>query len=597
MNTIKKQSFLQIIANAKPLKLSFLVYIYFLFQQQKKNVIILFILMCVLGAVPAIDSILLQYLTDHIEYYSDNNILGATLVGLLFKWIFIYALWWEFMNAMWRLYDYCYLKALPSIMANVTDELYDYVQYHSHHFFQHNLAGDIANRISEASKSFEMIFAYVNEKVIKKSATLFFAILALYMVHPVIALIFTIWLSLFIGISLAFSKHINKYSRDFSRNKATMVGRIVDAITNISVVRMFSSHRYERSYLNHYIDMVLKSDQKMQIFMLKLRYVLGISCSIMIGCIIYYIILLRSEHILSTGQCVLVITLCISISEDIWDLTQEFGDLFEHIGAFNQSMTLLDPYKIRDKDNAPELSIKSPSVEFLNVTFKFSNSSNRFDEQSILIPATQKVGLAGFSGAGKSTFTSLIYRLRDIHGGTILIDGQDISAVTQDSLHKNISVIPQEPILFHRTVRQNICYCNHEASEEEMIAAAKAAHIHDFIMELPMQYDTICGERGNNFSGGQRQRIIIARAFLKHAPIIILDEATSALDNHTENLIQESLNNLMQNKTVIVIAHRLSTLKHMDRILVFDNGHIVGDGKHEALSQDNDVYKLLLSSL
>jgi ABC-type multidrug transport system fused ATPase/permease subunit len=597
MDDIKKTSFLKTIADAQPARLSFLVYLYFIFHKERRYILILFVLSCLLGAVPSVDSVLLQHLTDNIEYYSDNNIFGSELVGLLFKWIFFYALWWELMNGMWRLYDYCYLKALPRVMAHVTDELYDYVQYHSHRFFQHNLAGNIANRISEASKSFEMIFAYVNEKVVKKTATLLFAILALYFAHPIIALIFTTWLLIFVCLSLSFSKRINQYSRDFSQNKAHMVGRIVDAIANIGVVRMFASHRYERSYLNQYIDRVRESDQKMQVFMLKLRYVLGISCSIMIGCMVYYIIVLRSENVLSTGQCVLVITLCLSISEDIWDLTQEFGDLFEYIGAFNQSMTLLQEYQVKDRDDAKELVINEPSIEFRNVTFKFSNSSNSFENQSLMIPARQRVGLAGFSGAGKSTFASLIYRLRDIYSGVIFIDGQDISAVSQDSLHNNISVIPQEPILFHRTVRENICYGSHNVSEEQMIEASKAAHLHELITQLPLGYDTICGERGNNFSGGQRQRIIIARAFLKKAPIIILDEATSALDNYTEGLIQESLGKLMQGKTVIVIAHRLSTLKHMDRILVFDNGHVVEDGTHQSLSENSEFYKLLLNSL
>jgi ABC-type multidrug transport system fused ATPase/permease subunit len=209
------------------------------------------------------------------------------------------------------------------------------------------------------------------------------------------------------------------------------------------------------------------------------------------------------------------------------------------------------------------------------------------------LDAYQKVGLAGFSGSGKTTFTNLITRLFDIEEGRILIDGQDIKLITQDSLRRNISIIPQEPILFHRSIIENIKYGTESATYEEVVAAAKSAYIHDFINKLPDGYNTLCGERGNNLSGGQRQRIIIARAILKNAPILILDEATSALDNLTENLIQRSLKTLMKGKTVLVIAHRLSTLLNMDRILVFDNGHIVEDGIHNELKTNGKLYQQL----
>ena len=203
----------------------------------------------------------------------------------------------------------------------------------------------------------------------------------------------------------------------------------------------------------------------------------------------------------------------------------------------------------------------------------------------------------GLSGSGKTTFACMIARLYEIDSGEILIDGQNIQHVTQESLRNNISFIPQEPILFHRSIKENIRYGRLEASEAEIYEAAKSAHIHEFIMHLPEGYDTICGERGNNFSGGQRQRIIIARAFLKQAPILILDEATSSLDSHTENLIQQSLQQLMLDKTVLVIAHRLSTLLNMDRILVFNKGHVVEDGSHSVLQKNGAVYKILWNTV
>jgi ABC-type multidrug transport system fused ATPase/permease subunit len=248
-----------------------------------------------------------------------------------------------------------------------------------------------------------------------------------------------------------------------------------------------------------------------------------------------------------------------------------------------------------DIPNAKPLKLKNGLIEFKNVTFNYSNN-NLFKNKTVTINSKEKVGLVGFSGSGKTSFVNLITRLYDIEDGEISIDSQNIRYVTQDSLRSNISVIPQESILFHRTIKENILYGNKEASFEEVIEAAKFAHIHDFIMELSNGYDSLCGERGNNLSGGQRQRIIIARAILKNSPILILDEATSSLDTQTEEMIQESLNYLMKNKTVIVIAHRLTTLLNMDRLFVFDKGAIVESGTHEKLINDGKIYKKLWKS-
>jgi len=567
--------------------------LYLLLKHTKWQVFGLVSLIIILGIIPSINSIFLEHITDAIESYSDQQLEEINLAYTLFKWVMIYALWWEGINVLSRVYDYAYLKTMPIIRTKAIDELYNYIQYHGHDFFQNNLAGDIANRITEASRSLEMIFAYVNEKIIRKLSILVFTVATLYSVHTIIASIFLTWIISFIGISLFFAGRINHYSIIYGRDKALVAGKIVDAVANISVIRMFTSHKYERSYLSTYLTKSVNSDQSLQWFMFKLRYVLGTSCTLMLGVMIYYIITLRGNLEISIGQCVLIITICTTVIDDIWDLTQELGDLFEQIGSFNQSMILLQKYQITDAPDARALIVKTPHIEFKDVTFAYGSNNNTFNNKTIRIKEYETVGLTGFSGSGKTTFANLISRLYDIEKGEILIDGQDISKVSQDSLHQNISVIPQEPILFHRSIMDNIRYGNPQASNEEIYQAAKSAHIHDFILDLPKGYNTLCGERGNNLSGGQRQRIIIARAFLKNAPILILDEATSSLDTYTENLIQQSLKQLMIGKTVLVIAHRLSTLLHMDRILVFDKGHIVEDGTHEILKKDGIIYKKL----
>lgn len=567
--------------------------LYFLFSKKNGNILWLILIIIITSVTPSIDSILLQNITDQIEFYSTQPMNNLDLTSILFKWVVVYAMWWEGLNFTFRLYDYLYLKIISKIKAQVIEEFYDYTQYHEHQFFQTSLAGDIASRITEASRSLEMIFAHANEHILRQLFILLFAFITLCTVHSKIASIFFIWLVSFIFTSLYFSKTINNYSTIYAKNKARVSGKIVDAISNISAIRMFTSQKAETNYLKKYTERLLSSDQEMQWFMLKLRYALSLLCTLMISAMIYYIIILRSNLEISIGQCVLILTLCISVIDNMWDLTQSFGDLFEQIGSFNQSISLLSKYKINDKVDAKQLVVNAPSIEFKNVTFDYKNNHNRFQDQSISIKPYEKVALIGFSGSGKTTFTNLISRLYDIEKGEIKIDGQNIKNVSQNSLRKNISIIPQEPILFHRSILENIRYGNIEASNEEVYEVAKMAHIHDFIKNLPDGYNTICGERGNNFSGGQRQRIVIARAFLKNAPILILDEATSSLDNYTEKQIQDSLHELMIGKTVLIIAHKISTLKNTDRALVFEKGSIVEDGTHLELKKTGKLYKTL----
>jgi ABC-type multidrug transport system fused ATPase/permease subunit len=256
------------------------------------------------------------------------------------------------------------------------------------------------------------------------------------------------------------------------------------------------------------------------------------------------------------------------VTDQLWELSEEIGELFEHIGSFGQVISLLEPHYIVDKQPAKELNVKEATIEFRNVNFNYSTNgrlrdSALFRNKSIIIPARQKVGLVGYSGSGKTTFTSLIARLHEIDHGEILIDNQNITEVTQESLRKNISIIPQDPVLFNRTIMENIRYGKPDATDDEVFVAAGHAHIHAFISAQSQGYDTMCGERGGNLSGGQRQRIVIARAILRNSPILVLDEATSSLDSHTEKLIQQSLEKLFVGKTVLVIAHRLSTLIKM----------------------------------
>ncbi len=569
--------------------------LFFYFLKKRRIKLTILGMLCIIrGMIPAIDSVLLQKIVNLIESCSNEKIKDLPFSMLL--WATIYAFWWMCVNTMWRIYDYVYLKTMPHIKGQILDEMYNYTQYHNHRFFQENLAGHITNCITEGARSFEMVLSLLGEKIIYKLAIIVFALGAMYWVHQVFATIFLIHICVFVGISIVCSSTINKYSVNYARSKSIVAGSIVDSIANISAVRMFTSHKFERQNLEVRIDNAIANEQIMQIFMFKLRIALGIACSIMIFITVYYLAKIRSQMQITIGDCVLILTLCVTVSGEIWDLTQEIGDMFEEFGSFNQSISLMGPHVIQDIDNAHLLKVTKGEIVFKNVSFKHYHNNDLFKNKSITILSKQKVGLVGFSGSGKTTFINLITRLHDIDQGEILIDEQNIKYVTQDSLRDNISIIPQEPILFHRTVIDNIRYGKKNASLEEIIEAAKAAHIHEFIKSLPKNYHSLCGERGNNLSGGQRQRIIIARAILKNAPILILDEATSSLDSDTEKLIQDFLYYLTKNKTVLVIAHRLSTLMHMDRILVFNEGRIVEDGQHEELLKNSKLYKKLWKS-
>ncbi|WCR53121.1 MAG: Putative multidrug export ATP-binding/permease protein [Wolbachia endosymbiont of Ctenocephalides orientis wCori] len=309
---------------------------------------------------------------------------------------------------------------------------------------------------------------------------------------------------------------------------------------------------------------------------------------------LYFLIKGRQQGTITVGDFALVMGINTSIVGFLWVLTRNlarFIRLWEKITEGLQAILVIP--EIQDKLGAQPLIMQKGEIKFDKVHFQYKGTESIFQNKSITIKPGQKVGLVGYSGGGKSTFVNLILRLYDMISRRILIDGQDICDVTQDSLRENIGMIPQDPSLFHRTLMENIRYGKVDASDDELIEAAKRAHAHEFISKLPQGYDSLVGERGVKLSGGQRQRIAIARAILKNAPILILYEATSQLDSITEINIQKSLWKLMQNKTTIVIAHRLSTLLHMDRILVFDQGRIVEDGTHLKLLDKNGMYKTL----
>ena len=378
-----------------------------------------------------------------------------------------------------------------------------------------------------------------------------------------------------------------------------MTGRIVDSYTNISTVKLFSHTNRETEYaeqgMSGFMDTVYR----------QMRLVTGFNISVeainylLVFAIAGLSIWLWMDSAITIGAIAIAVSLALRINGMSKWIMWEFGGLFENIGTVVDGMkTLAQPVTIEDKPNAPKLDVNQGGIQFDDVSFHYGEEKGVIEKLNLNIKPGEKVGLVGRSGAGKSTMVNLLMRFYDIESGAIRIDGQNISDVTQDSLRAQIGMVTQDTSLLHRSIRDNILYSNPDATEEDLLAATRKAHAHEFITTLTdphgnTGYDAQVGERGVKLSGGQRQRVAISRVLLKDAPILILDEATSALDSEVEAAIQESLYQLMEGKTVIAIAHRLSTIAAMDRLIVLDEGQVVEQGTHQELIESGGIYAQL----
>ena len=502
------------------------------------------------------------------------------------------------MELAWRIADILELKAEPNVRRSLLLKSYDYVQHHSYRFFQDTFTGAITSKIKGILDGYDHFWAEMHHGLSQRVLKIIVSFCVLSIVHVNLSLFICAWSVLYFPIMYRFSIKLNQLSFDETESRHRLIGQISDKITNIITVLSFASRKIEFKKLDEQIsnDFLPK-----QILVYKYSFIghviSGVFFLIMMAFFLFYMMYLRMNNSISVGDFTFVFGIAIVIIEETWAITISMQDFARNIGDLRSSISLLyTPQTDFDKPNAKLLTIKNPKIEFKDVSFGYHEKNGVFDKLNLIIKSGEKIGLVGYSGAGKSSLVNLLLRYFKATNGQILIDDQDISDVTQDSLRENIAVIPQDTMLFHRSLLENIRYGRIDATDEEVIEASKAAHIHEFITNLPDKYQTHVGERGVKLSGGQRQRISIARAILKNAPILILDEATSSLDSHTEKLIQDSLNFLIesQGKTVIAIAHRLSTLKHMDRVIVMDKGKIIEEGSHSNLLRNHkSLYKKL----
>ncbi|MCE9633391.1 MAG: ABC transporter ATP-binding protein/permease [Methylophilales bacterium] len=417
--------------------------------------------------------------------------------------------------------------------------------------------------------------------------------------NPWLMLPFFCWLTVYIAALSYFIPRLSKVSQAQADARSIMTGRITDAYTNIATVKLFSHAGREAAYAKSAMEEFIQAVHKQMRLVTSVEILNHVLIMFLLLGIMSVSLWLWSHHQVSVGGVAAVTAMALRLHGMSHWIMWEMTSLFEQVGTVQDGInTLSTPHMVNDAEQAETLNVKKGEIHFDRVDFSYGGKFKVLDQFSLIIKSGEKVGLVGRSGAGKSTIVNLLLRFYDVESGSIKIDNQNISQVTQNSLRANIGMVTQDTSLLHRSVSENILYGRPEATKEEMISAAKRAEADEFIQQLRdpkgrITYDAHVGERGVKLSGGQRQRIAIARVMLKNAPILLLDEATSALDSEVEAAIQSSLYKLMEGKTVVAIAHRLSTIAAMDRLIVLDEGKIVEQGSHQSLLNSGGLYAKL----
>lgn len=515
----------------------------------------------------------------------------ATLIEILVVIMMISGVAW----IARRIGNFASVYLEPRVMRDLMQTSFEYLMGHSYNFFVHNFTGSLVRRVNRIARSFERATDILIFTLIPLVVALGGITLILFLRHRLLGAAFLIWMCFFLTIQYGLTRWKQKYNVEMAERDSAVTGALSDSITNDATVKLFTGKKHEEQRFYTTAEQLRKSQSFVWSIDEWTNVVQGALFIVIEFILMYSAIHLWSDGKLSIGDFALIQAYIITSFHHLWNFGNSFRKLYEAFADATEMVEILDtPHEIQDIRNARHLQVTQGIIEFRDVQFSFQQTRRVLNNFTLTIHGKEKVALVGPSGAGKSTVAKLLFRFHDIDDGEILIDGKNIARVTQNSLREHIALVPQEPILFHRTLMENIRYGRRNASDQEVVEAAKKAYCHEFINQFPDGYNTYVGERGVRLSGGERQRVAIARAILKNAPILVLDEATSSLDSESEALIQKALATLMRDKTVIVIAHRLSTIMQMDRIVVIEQGTVTMAGTHdELLSKKENIYKKL----
>ncbi|HUD59804.1 MAG TPA: ABC transporter ATP-binding protein [Acetobacteraceae bacterium] len=513
-------------------------------------------------------------------------------------------IWWAFAllcvlvaadNLLWRVGGWAAAYTFVAVTGDIRRDLFAHLSGHSPSYFAERLPGALASRITATANAAFITANTGSWNVLPPCVGVVCAIIFIGFVNPTMA-------GALVGVAAGLGALIfhlarrgTPLHRSFASKAAAVDGELVDVIGNMGVVRAFGATFREQKRIGATIGVEMGARRASLLYLERLRLIHAVITAVLIAGVVAWGILLWQQGQATVGDLVLITALSFGILHSTRDLAVALVDLTQHLARLEEAIaSLLTEHELPDRPGATALLPGAGQVVFDHVRFAYPGRAAVLREFDLSIEPGQRVGLVGYSGAGKSTVLALLQRFYDVERGRVLIDGQDIRDVTQDSLRATMAIVPQDISLFHRTVLENIRYARPEAPEADVLAAAEMANCREFIEALPDGFATMVGDRGVKLSGGQRQRLAIARALLKDAPILLLDEATSALDSESERAIQDALDRLMHGRTVIAIAHRLSTLKRFDRIIVMDHGRIIDDGSPDVLAARPGPYRELL---